>query len=132
MTEKLKPCYGGTEHTEIWLEPICAEGSPDGRLWCQDDVFEPCEECGAKQVRFVREDIANTRATGWRPIEEAPKDGGEFLAWPSMKPNRAAALCCWDSGNRCWYHVGVGHLNGLWHPTHFQEITPPSSEAPHD
>jgi hypothetical protein len=47
-----------TEHTEIWLQPWCDGcakhcSNGEGRLWCQDDVWEKCEECGQKSVRYV-------------------------------------------------------------------------------
>ena len=40
------------EHSEIWLEPVCAEcGEPDERQWCQDDVWAgACENCGEEVV----------------------------------------------------------------------------------
>jgi hypothetical protein len=43
----------------IWLQPWCGEcqlkswDSDSGRQWCEDDVWEPCEECGAKPVKYV-------------------------------------------------------------------------------
>ena len=42
-------------HKQIWLEPQCEKcvGKMDNRMWCEDPVFDPCEECGAKPVRYV-------------------------------------------------------------------------------
>ena len=47
------------DHDVIWLQPWCAgcemhASYGEGRRWCQDDVFEPCEECGQKSVKYVR------------------------------------------------------------------------------
>jgi hypothetical protein len=44
-------------HETIWLQPWCdgcdkhAYGS-DGRMWCQDDVWGHCEECGRPPVKY--------------------------------------------------------------------------------
>jgi hypothetical protein len=48
------------DHDVIWLQPWCAgcemhASYGEGRQWCRDDVFEPCEECGQKSVKYVRE-----------------------------------------------------------------------------
>jgi hypothetical protein len=41
----------GTDHERIWLQPTCCAGY-DGRLWCQDNVFDDGEcEDGAKATR---------------------------------------------------------------------------------
>lgn len=42
----------------IWLAPYCAEcarhdHSDTGRTWCEDDVYEPCEECGRGPVKYA-------------------------------------------------------------------------------
>ena len=44
-----------TEHPVIWLEPWCerCDISADGRQWCQDDVWDACDECGNLPVRYV-------------------------------------------------------------------------------
>lgn len=48
------------DHKEIWLSPWCIEcnkGCPEERTWCQDSVvYDPCEECGNKPIRYVRAD----------------------------------------------------------------------------
>lgn len=45
----------------IYLAPMCGVDWQEGRLWCQDDVFE-CE-CGAepphRPTAYMRADIAN-------------------------------------------------------------------------
>lgn len=43
---------------KIWLAPQCHEESPDGRHWCEDDVWGECEHCGGKPVEYVRADLA--------------------------------------------------------------------------
>lgn len=47
------------DHREIWLEPKCAENDPEGRVWCQHDVWPTCPECGDKSVKYVRADLYN-------------------------------------------------------------------------
>jgi hypothetical protein len=51
------PTQDDGEHAEIWLEPKCAENDCNGRLWCYDDIFESCGECGDDPVRYVRADL---------------------------------------------------------------------------
>jgi hypothetical protein len=43
------------QHKTIWLQPWCdgCERSSEDRLWCQDDVWSYCDECGAPAVRYV-------------------------------------------------------------------------------
>lgn len=44
--------------TTIWLQPWC-EGcekhcySGEGRMWCEDNVFDACEECGNEPVKYT-------------------------------------------------------------------------------
>lgn len=42
----------------IWLQPWCADcdhhSFREGRQWCQDEVWEKCEECGRKPIKYVR------------------------------------------------------------------------------
>jgi len=41
----------------IWLQPWCSGcdhyARTDGRMWCQDDVWGRCDECGRKAIRYV-------------------------------------------------------------------------------
>lgn len=51
------------EHKIIWLQPSCEkcalfDDSPGGRQWCQDDVWERCEDCGKPSVKYVLADAA--------------------------------------------------------------------------
>lgn len=46
-------------HETIWLSPWCNgcdrhhHNSDDGRLWCQDNVFDACSECGRLPVKYT-------------------------------------------------------------------------------
>ena len=53
MPERLR-----TNHERIWLEPPCADLKEEGRMWCKDDVWGTCEECGEKAVEYIRLDLA--------------------------------------------------------------------------
>lgn len=40
----------------IWLQPWCEEcdrNPGDGRMWCHDDVWGTCDDCGKKAIRYV-------------------------------------------------------------------------------
>ena len=80
-----------SEHTEIWLEPKCAEDNrPEGRQWCQDAVFETCCECGEKPIRYIRADIVEAeRQRQAEVMEEVRKVLEPFAAecatWPDDK-----------------------------------------------
>lgn len=41
---------------EIWLQPWCdgcqRHSGNQGRLWCEDDVWGKCDECGAPSVKY--------------------------------------------------------------------------------
>lgn len=55
---KSLPMTDGTKHTVIWLQPWCDgcernDYSEAGRLWCQDDPWGHCDECGAPAVKYV-------------------------------------------------------------------------------
>ena len=45
----------GPEH--IWLQPDCCADPGTGRLWCQDNVFDDCDE-GMPATEYIRVDIA--------------------------------------------------------------------------
>ena len=56
------------EHQTIWLAPWCAECERKecgdvGRTWCQDGVYDPCEDCGAQPVKYVLAPKRRRRAT---------------------------------------------------------------------
>ena len=59
------------DHKVIWLQPWCAGcemnrtiHSYEGRQWCEDDVWEKCDGCGAKSVRY---EIAKPKRRKARP-----------------------------------------------------------------
>ncbi len=62
------------EHKVIYLEP--GEGDPSvGRLWCQDDVWDPKDYDGKKAVKYLRADIAEKRiAELERELEQVAAD----------------------------------------------------------
>ena len=40
----------------VWLQPWCEECSNHSRgdwQWCDEDIFDPCEECGATSKKYV-------------------------------------------------------------------------------
>lgn len=60
------------------------------------------------------------RASGWRPIETAPKDGTLLLCfWRSSH----CAVAYYDDG--CWWDAGT---DGLDDPTHWQPLPSPPAE----
>lgn len=65
----------------IWLAPHCADCFEriGEVLWCRDDVFDPCTECGAKSV------VYETR----RRTVHLPRDG---LLW-AIRQFATKGLC---------------------------------------
>jgi hypothetical protein len=43
------------DHERIWLQPKCCASEYDGRLWCEDNAFDHCED-GAAATEYVRAD----------------------------------------------------------------------------
>jgi hypothetical protein len=40
----------------IWLSPVCEHCVKDAEVtWCQDNIYDPCEDCGKKSTRYVIE-----------------------------------------------------------------------------
>lgn len=51
------------KHATIWLQPWCDQCESmagEGRMWCQDEVWGDCEECGRHPVKY---DLAPTTKT---------------------------------------------------------------------
>ncbi|MFJ6322319.1 MULTISPECIES: hypothetical protein [unclassified Rhizobium] len=68
-----------SDHPEIWLEPKCAEDNhPEGRQWCQDDVFSNCPECGEKKTRYIRADIVEAERQRTDDLIEEVKRAAEL------------------------------------------------------
>ena len=64
MRNESRSCpHHGEDHREIWLGPPCdACGDAEfGRLWAPDNPFDPCPECGAEPVRFIRADLTTRK-----------------------------------------------------------------------
>lgn len=55
------------EHEIIWLQPWCDKcetesyGAHDGRQWCQDKVWDQCDLCERRPVKYV---IAKSQEIG--------------------------------------------------------------------
>lgn len=59
-----------SDHEHIWLEPVHHDDDDKvirgERLWCQDDVWGECADCGAVATKYVRADLfeaSEARAT---------------------------------------------------------------------
>lgn len=58
MTSLTGQTGSDADHERIWLQPKCCAGEFEGRLWCQDNVFDDGEcEDGAKATEYVRADL---------------------------------------------------------------------------
>lgn len=55
---------GDDDHPRIWLEPKADSYGSEGRLWCQDDVWDD-------GVEYVRADIAEAQGRRIAELEEA-------------------------------------------------------------
>jgi len=43
-----------TEHEVIWLQPWCDKcANGGGRQWCEDNVWDQCDLCERRPVRYV-------------------------------------------------------------------------------
>lgn len=51
------------DHEHIWLEPPCEDSKQcaDDRLWCRDQVFDACSDCGAVPTEYIRADLSRAR-----------------------------------------------------------------------
>jgi hypothetical protein len=59
------------DHAEIWLEPKAAEYTEEGRMWCQDQVWD--ESDGTPQ-RYVRSDLHDAAQAEIAKLREALGD----------------------------------------------------------
>ena len=39
----------------IWLQPTCRECIQHGRMWCEFDEWDFCEQCGHKSIPYIRD-----------------------------------------------------------------------------
>ena len=58
-----KPNEDDGRHPDvIWLQPWCLKCEErtcgDGRVWCQNNVWEPCEECWNQPVKYRIVDLS--------------------------------------------------------------------------
>jgi hypothetical protein len=78
----------------------------------------------SKEKGFTPEDDQGEGSvTGWQPIETAPKDGSEFLAFGPQ----GICVTIWDASWRAFFSVP-----GRWglRPTHWQPLPEPPSSLP--
>jgi hypothetical protein len=96
-------------HKTIWLQPWCdgcekacygSDGSDgsDGRQWCQDNVWDQCEECDNKSVKYViataPQALAATPAVDiplHKAIERVIDDHSAWIARPNDEVTRSIA-----------------------------------------
>src|SRR5437868_10340340 len=106
--EALREAYSAADdHKEIWLEPKCSDVCGDGRSWCQDDVWEKCDECGSPAVKYIRADLAALTSP-------APAGGEPFdldTVREQVKEGKAAGLGFWQTCTGC-HESEDGYDNG--------------------
>lgn len=134
MTEKLKPCPFCGKPGRINEIGGAVVGQRAYSVTCTSEAYEHCLAY-LTYASFARKTEAatawNTRATGWRPIEEAEealKDGRHVFAWGRYHDEllHRGNTVSWSNIYQHWEDDCGDRFN----PTHFQEITPPDSEAP--
>lgn len=122
MSEKLREC------------PFCGTSAildGTGGLWIIACSNNECAiDTYARDTAEEAITAWNTRATGWRPIEDAPKDGNDTLGWgryhADMKPR--AVVVNFDAGLSLW----LDDCGDAFAPTHFMLITPPPQKETSD
>lgn len=112
MSDKLRPCKCGARVE--YNPPEDADGS--GWIFCR----ECCCEMSEMHFETTEEFFAawNRRASGWRPIAEAPKDGQVLAAFKGQF-GWVMFLASWSLAHNRLYASGYAE------PTHFMLITPP-------
>lgn len=55
----------------------------------------------------------------WQPIETAPKDETRVWLYGGIEGPRLVNKGFFSRVDGCWYMCGVGHLNGMWEPSHW-------------
>ena len=100
MSERANPY----EHPKtLWLSPAC-DGCGDeactnfeeGRTWCQENIFDPCEECGREAEQYVLSTQAEALAdalefytTAWNTHPGDSGPGGNDPQDPVCDPDDA-------------------------------------------
>lgn len=98
------------EHQVIWLQPWCAvcEGSAADRQWCQDNVWDDCDECGAKPVRYIIDPRKRSATAASQPVRPTPPTQRGGWPWSGSLPVLLLAACT-IAGER----KGVQHDFGI-------------------
>ena len=94
-----------------------------------DEIVEQRKRTLSEAIYALGKALKNDLETscGWQPIETAPKDGTQYLAWNGLscmvlnQPDESFAIGEWELVDGEWIGHHVGH-----HPTHWQQLpTPP-------
>lgn len=100
-------------------EPICTP--------MIDGYWTPWHVAHAEIEKLKAENERLKAAQEWQPIETAPKDGTQYLAWNGLsymvlnQPDESFSIGEWELVDGEWVGHHVGH-----HPTHWQQLrTPP-------
>jgi len=104
--------------------------------WCPAVPGQPSRNTITRTGRDHASAIAawNRRASGWQPIETAPRDGRRILAWITnrvsdngKKVDIPTIVSWWGPDADCWVEDGYDTVR----PTHWQPL-PAAPEARHD
>lgn len=74
MPDEGKLSLSEREPERIYLQPRCAEDACEGRMWCRDDVWGTCEECGLPSAQYVRADLYEVQSSLVRDLAEILKE----------------------------------------------------------
>lgn len=93
------------EYETIYLQPWCdgCNRSGEDRTWCRDNVWEDCEECGKKPVRYVLATVSTITAA----LEELVSVGMEN----GLHLSEIAALLK-NAAYNCEYQMRKSQLEG--------------------
>ena len=97
------------DHERIWLEPGCDGNSfaGEGRTWCQDNVYDPCPDCGAEATEYVRADLSAAELTRLRAEVERLRSALK-RARNDLSAARFATRTCHDSPLSLADHMAAG------------------------
>lgn len=127
-----------TAPERIWLHPA----KQGGILFTEDEAFpesgsyehgrtywnDSCDHSGS--VPYIRADLAQDKATQWKPIAEMPEDWENVLLYTGCRSEYVVA--CYDPTEKCWMsdYNGKGHEQFIRHATHWMPLpTAPQAEA---
>lgn len=87
------------------------------------------ESLGSLVPKYLYDLARRGAAVQWRPIEEAPKDGTEFIAY---RPDAGVFTASYDPEQECWFaNHGYEDITDD-QPTHWMPLPPPPSGEPRD